>query len=326
MCLADIRRKTPKNKAKLDYSFAIGYGGRELFTCTDPMPTENRKNPRLNPENTIAFMGVEGANADLACRQKYPYMHTLPCASFEDVFQAVADNEAALGLIPIENSQAGRVAEIHQLLPKINLHIVGEHFQRIEHHLLAPKGATLATVKDVYSHPQALMQCRSHLRELKLTPHTYSNTATAAADVATWNDTSKAAIASDLAAELYGLTNLQANIEDSRDNVTVFVAISREASDPDPAQEKVLTTLLFAIRNIPAALYKALGGFATNSVNILKLESYIPGGVSSSAQFFLTFEGHPKDRMVQLALEELGFFCRKVTVLGVYPADPARYK
>lgn len=285
-----------------------------------------KKPVKLDPENTIAFMGVEGANADLACRQKYPYMHTLPCPSFEDVFQAVADGQAALGLLPIENSQAGRVAEMHQLLPKINLHIVGEHFQAVEHHLLAPKGATLATIKDVYSHPQALMQCRSNLRELQVQTHPYSNTAAAAADVASWNDPSKAALGSALAGELYGLANLKPHMEDAKDNVTVFVAVSREPVDPDPEQEKVLTTLLFSIRNIPAALYKSLGGFATNAVNILKLESYIPGGVSSSAQFFLTFEGHPKQRSVQLALEELSFFCKKVTVLGVYPADPVRYK
>lgn len=290
------------------------------------MSTQNKKSSRLDPENTIAFMGVEGANADLACRQKYPYMQTLACPSFEDVFQAVADGQAALGLVPIENSQAGRVAEMHQLLPKINLHIVGEHFQAVEHHLLACKGATLETVKDVYSHPQALMQCRSHLRELKLETHTYSNTAAAAADVAKWNDPSKAAVASALAGELYGLVTLKPHIEDAKDNVTVFVAVAREPSDPNPEQEKVLTTLLFTIRNIPAALYKALGGFATNGVNILKLESYIPGGVSSSAQFFLTFEGHPRQRNVQLALEEIGFFCKKVTVLGVYAADPVRYK
>ena len=289
------------------------------------MAGKNKSAAGHDPENTIAFMGVAGANADLACRQKYPYMHTLACPSFEDVFQAVADNHAALGLIPIENSQAGRVAEIHQLLPKISLHIVGEHFQHVEHHLLAPKGATLATVKDVYSHPQALMQCRSHLHEMKLNTHTYSNTAAAAEDVAKWADVGKAAIASALAGELYGLTNLAPHIEDSKDNITVFVAIAREPADPDPVKERVLTTLLFAVRNIPAALYKSLGGFATNGVNILKLESYIPGGVSSSAQFFLTLEGHPKERPVQLALEELGFFCKKVTVLGVYPADPMRY-
>ncbi len=281
----------------------------------------------IDPENTIAFMGVEGANADLACRQACPYMHTLPCPSFEDVFEAVTGGKAALGMIPIENSQAGRVAEIHNLLPRTDLHIVGEFFQKIEHCLLAPKGATLATVKEVYSHPQALMQCRENLRKMKLNTHTYSNTAAAAADVAKWNDPSKAAIASPLAGELYGLSVLQEHLQDSEDNTTVFIIIARQPVDPNPEENvQVLTTLLFSIRNIPAALYKALGGFATNGVNILKLESYIPGGTRrEAAQFFLTFEGHPSQKGVQNALEELGFFCNKVTVLGVYPADPARF-
>ncbi len=280
-----------------------------------------------DPENTIAFMGVEGANADLACRQACPYMHTLGVASFEDVFQAVAEGRAALGMIPIENSQAGRVAEIHPLLPKTNLHIVGEYFQHIEHCLLAPKGATLATVKDVYSHPQGLLQCREHLRELKLTTHTYSNTAQAAADVAQWNDKTKAAVASPLAGELYGLAVLKEHMQDSDDNVTVFIIIAREPVDPEPSESaRVLTTLLYTVRNLPAALYKSLGGFATNGVNILKLESYIPPGAArDSAQFFLTFEGHPRQPNVQHALEELSFFCKKVTVLGVYPADKARF-
>lgn len=281
--------------------------------------------PISDPENTIAFMGIEGANADLACRQACPYMHTLPCPSFEDVFEAVSSGKAALGMIPIENSQAGRVAEIHNLLPRASLHIVGEYFQRIEHVLLAPKGATLATVKDVYSHPQALMQCRAHLREMNLTPHTYSNTAQAAADVAKWNDTSKAAVASPLAAELYNLQVLKEHLQDADDNITVFIIIAREPVDPEDG--RVITTLLFTVRNIPAALYKSLGGFATNGVNIIKLESYIPGGVKNdSAQFYLSFEGHPRERRVQLALEELGFFCKKVAVLGVYPADPARFE
>lgn len=281
----------------------------------------------FDPENTIAFMGIEGANADLACRQACPYMHTLPCPSFEDVFEAVAGGKAALGMIPIENSQAGRVAEIHNLLPRSNLHIVGEYFQKIEHCLLAPKGASLQTVKDVYSHPQALLQCRAHLRELNVTTHPYSNTAQAAADVAQWNDTSKAALASPLAAELYNLEVLKEHMQDANDNVTVFIIIAREPVDPEPEDVRVITTLLFAVRNIPAALYKGLGGFATNGVNIIKLESYIPGGVrNEAAQFFLSFEGHPRERRVQLALEELGFFSRKVTVLGVYPADPARFE
>ncbi len=281
----------------------------------------------IDPENTIAFMGVEGANADLACRQACPYMQTLPCPSFEDVFEAVASGKAALGMIPIENSQAGRVAEIHHLLPKTNLHIVGEYFQHIEHQLLAPKGATLKTVKDVYSHPQGLLQCRDNLRQLKLTTHTYSNTAAAAADVAKWNDPTKAAIASPLAGQLYGLTVLKEHMQDSDDNVTVFIIIAREPIDPEPQEgTRILTTLLFSVRNIPAALYKSLGGFATNNVNIVKLESYIPGGAArESAQFFLTCEGHPSQKPVQNALEELSFYCKKVSVLGVYPADPARF-
>ena len=281
--------------------------------------------------DTIAFAGVEGANADLACRQKYPYMRTLAVPAFEDVFQAVADGRAKLGLIPIENSHAGRVAEVHQLLPKIQLHIVGEHFQTIEHHLMGVKGATLAGVKQVFSHPQALMQCRSHLRDLGVASENFSNTAAAASAVATWNDPAKAAVASRLAAELYGLEILAPHVEDAHDNATVFVALAREPSDlegqdgVDESGDKILTTLLFNIRNLPAALYKSLGGFATNGVNIIKLESYIPGGVSAQAQFFLTFEGHPRERKVQLTLEELGFFCKKVHVLGVYPADSARY-
>ena len=292
------------------------------------MATEKEQNmAKPDPSNTIAFMGVPGANADLACRQKYPYMQTLAVPSFEDVFTAVSEGKAALGMIPIENSSAGRVAEIHQILPKMNLHIVSEHFQRIEHFLLAPKGAKLDTVKEVYSHPQALMQCRNSLQKLKLHPNSYSNTAKAAADVAEWNDPAKAAIASPLAAELYGLVCLKEHIEDAKDNVTVFVAISRELDYPPVGgKEKVLTTLLFTARNIPAALYKSLGGFATNGVNIIKLESYIPGGVSAAAQFFVTFEGHPEDRLVKLAMEELKFFCEKVTIIGVYPADPERYK
>lgn len=283
--------------------------------------------PASDPENCIAFMGIEGANADLACRQASPYMHTLPCPSFEDVFQAVQEGRAKLGMIPVENSQAGRVAEIHQLLPRTQLHIVGEYFQPIEHVLMGPKGATLKTVKDVYSHPQGLLQCRKHLLELGVTMHPYSNTAQAAADVAKWNDPAKAAIASPLALQLYGLTALKEHFQDADDNLTVFVIIAREPIDPEPKEgTQVLTTLIFTIRNIPAALYKALGGFATNGVNMLKLESYIPGGTKrEAAQFFMTFEGSPNDRNVQLALEELSFFCKKVQVLGVYPADPARY-
>lgn len=279
----------------------------------------------IDPENTIAFMGLEGANADLACRQACPYMHTLPCPSFEDVFEVVESGKAALGMIPIENSQAGRVAEIHQILPGSKLHIVGEYFQHIEHCLVAPKGATLDTVKHVYSHPQGLMQCRENIRGLGLVTHAYSNTAQAAADVAEWKDVTKAAIASPLAAQLYGLDILKAHMQDSDDNVTVFIMIAREPMSPDENESGMLTSILFTVRNIPSALYKVMGGFATNNINIVKLESYISGSKRDAAQFFVTFEGHPNQPTVQNALEELNFFCKQVRILGVYPADPERF-
>ncbi len=276
-------------------------------------------------DNIIAFMGVHGAHADLACRRAYPYMETLPCASFEDCFEAVEQGKAALAFIPVENSQAGRVAEIHNLLPKTSLHMVSEYFLPVVHVLAAPKGATLQTVKEIYSHPQALMQCREHIRTMGFTPIQHSNTAVAAKDVAEQKDVSKGVVCSALAAELYGLEVLKPRMQDADNNVTVFVAFSKTPLDQFNDGERMITTLLFAARNIPAALYKCLGGFATNHVNMLKLESYIPGGTSAQAQFFITFEGHPEQRPVQLALEELGFFSKQVKVLGVYPADEKRF-
>ncbi len=278
----------------------------------------------IDAEHTIAFMGIAGANADLACRQNHPYMQTLATPSFEDAFKAVAEGRAKYAMIPIENSQAGRVAEIHNLLPRTQLHIVAEHLQKIEHHLYAVPGATIGDVKEVYSHHQGLMQCRKFIAEHGFKSNIHDNTATAARDVAQWGDRTKAAICSKLAGELYGLKLLAENIEEADDNETLFVTLAAEPVDPDPAEGKVLTSLFFTVRNIPAALYKSLGGFATNGVNMIKLESYISGGTNSSAQFFMTFEGHPRQRPVQLALEELGFFTNKVHVLGVYPADKKR--
>ena len=278
----------------------------------------------IDADHTIAFMGGEGANADLACRQNYPYMTTLPLNSFEEVFAAVAEGKAKYAMIPIENSQAGRVAEIHNLLPRTNLSIVAEHIQKIEHHLYGLVGATLADVKDVYSHHQGLLQCRGFITEHKLKTHIHDNTATAARDVAVWGDKSKAAICSALAGELYQLTRIAENIHDAEDNETLFVTLSKDPVDPDPADGKVLTSLFFTLRNIPAALYKSLGGFATNGVNIIKLESYIRAGANASAQFFMTFEGHPNEKHVQLSIEELGFFTHKVNLLGVYAADKSR--
>lgn len=281
----------------------------------------------IDAEHTIAFMGVEGANADLACRQNYPYMTTLACNSFEDAFTAVAEGKAKYAMIPIENSQAGRVAEIHNLLPRTNLHIVAEHIQKIEQHVYGVPGAKLEDVTDVYSHHQGLLQCRSFIQEHKLKTHIHDNTATAARDVAAWKDKTKAAICSALAGELYQLTKLAESIQDAEDNETLFIVLAKDGIDPDPEDGLVLTSLFFTLRNIPAALYKAMGGFATNNVNLIKLESYIRGvGLRETAQFFMTFEGSPRERPIQLALEELGFFTNKVNVLGVYPADPARNK
>lgn len=280
----------------------------------------------IDANHTIAFMGVEGANADLACRQNYPYMRTLALSSFEEVFKAVEEGRAKFAMIPIENSQAGRVAEIHNLLPRTDLHIVAEHIQKVEHHLYSVKGATVESITDVYSHHQGLLQCRSFITEHNIATHIHDNTATAARDVAQWNDPSKAAICSALAGELYQLERIAGNIEDAEDNETLFVVLAAEPADAELENGPVLTSIFFAVRNIPAALYKAMGGFATNNVNMLKLESYIKRSSkgSDSAQFFMTFEGHPRERRVQLALEELGFFTTNVKLLGVYPADKTR--
>ncbi len=275
-------------------------------------------------KNIIAFQGVAGAHSDMACRKAYPYMTTLPCPTFDDVFEAVEQGKAEIGLIPIENSHAGRVAEVHNILAHTGVHIIGEHFQRIEHHLLAPKDASLETIKEVRSHPQALMQCNKNIRALGLETKAAANTAIASKEVAELNDVTKAAIGSELAAEIYNLKILKRNMEDVESNKTIFIAISKEPNDPDPAPN-IITTLLFTIRNIPGGLYKSLGGFATNNVNMLKLESYIPGGKSDNADFFISFLGHPKQRSVQLAIEELGFFTKKVKLLGVYPGDPERF-
>jgi prephenate dehydratase len=280
--------------------------------------------PELDPARAIAFQGAPGAYGDLACREAYPAMQSLPCPSFEDAFAAVREGKAALGMIAVENSIAGRVADIHHLLPGSGLHIINEHFQRVNHHLLAPKGASLKTIRSVHSHVHALSQCRDAIRALKLKPIVHPDTAGAAADIARRGDPSEAAIASALAGEIYGLVSLKADIEDAEHNTTRFLVMAKEPIDPDPAAGPVITSFLFRVRSVPAALYKALGGFATNGVNITKLESYIIDGAFTVAQFYADIEGHPDQRPVRLALEELSFFSREVRILGVYPAHPFR--
>jgi len=277
-----------------------------------------------DPANTIAFQGESGAYGDLACRTAYPDMATLPCATFEDTFAAVGEGRAAKAMIAIDNSLAGRVADVHHLMPESGLHIAAEHFQRVVHHLLAPKGATLETLKVVHSHVHALPQCRKLIRELGLKAVVHADTAGAAADVARLGDPTQAAIASELAGRIYGLVSLRADVADNAHNTTRFVIMQREPYDPDPAAGPVLTSFVFRVRSVPAALYKALGGFATNGVNIVKLESYMIDAWFTVAQFYAEIEGHPDQRSVRLAMEELGFFSREVKILGVYPANPFR--
>src|SRR4051812_36304035 len=274
----------------------------------------------------IAYQGEPGANSHLVCREHYPDLEALPCASFEDVFAAVESGEADLAMIPIDNSIAGRVADIHHFLPASDLHIIAEHFLRIRFSLLGIPGAPLEGIRTVHSHVHALGQCRKVIRELGLVPVISGDTAGAAREIAELADPSLAAIAPALAAEIYGLTVLREDVEDEDHNTTRFVVLARE---PDPASADdgpVVTSFVFNVRNLPAALYKALGGFATNGVNMTKLESYMVGGEFTATQFLAEVDGHPDHAGVKRALEELAFFTTDVKVLGVYPADPFRAK
>jgi prephenate dehydratase len=272
----------------------------------------------------IVFQGEPGANSDIACREAYPDFEPVACPTFEDCFAALTAGEVDLGMIPIENSVAGRVADIHHLMPTAQLHIVAEWFLPIRNQLMAAKGATLATIKTVQSHVMALGQCRSVIREFKLKPVVAADTAGSAREVAESKDTSRAAIGSRLAAEIYGLDILKENIEDETHSTTRFVVLSKEKKWATPGNGKVITTFVFRVRNVPAALYKALGGFATNGVNMTKLESYMIGGNFFATQFYADVEGHPDDRALVFALEELAFFSKELTILGVYPAHPFR--
>ena len=283
--------------------------------------------PEAMSLHTIAFQGWPGANSDLACRQVFPELTTLPCRSFEDTLNSVHDGRAGVAMIPVENSVAGRVADIHHLLPDSGLYITGEHFQRIHHHLLAVPGATVAGLRRVHSHVHALDQCRALIAELGVERVVHADTAGAAEMVARLADPAEAAISSSLAAEIYGLDSLKADIEDAEHNTTRFLIMEREPRWPSPNNPRpTLTTFVFEVRSVPAALYKAMGGFATNGINMTKLESYMVGGRFSQARFFADVEGHPHEKRMKLAFEELDFFTREgsVQILGVYTANPFR--
>ena len=271
----------------------------------------------------IAFQGFLGAYSDLACRHAFPGWTTLPCASFEAAMQAVRENRAELAMLPCENSLAGRVPDIHRLLPDSGLHVVGEHFERVEHCLLAPHGTTEATLKRAHSHPMALGQVLNILKELNLEGVIEADTAGAAALIAERGGVEDAAIASSLAAEVYGLEILRHNVEDAEHNTTRFYVMAREPRLPPVDAKHCVTSFIFRVRSIPAALYKALGGFATNGVNLTKLESYMMDGRFTATQFLCDADGHPDEAGMARALEELRFFA-ELRILGTYVAHPYR--
>ena len=280
--------------------------------------------PQSPPARRIAYQGEAGANSHMAAMEARPDLEPLACATFEDALAAVKSGEALYGMIPIENTVAGRVADIHHLLPNAGLYIVGEHFLRVRFFLMAPKGARIDRITDVYSHVHALGQCRKIIRKLGCKAHVAGDTAGAAREVAEWGDPTRAALAPKLAASIYGLDVLAEDVEDEAHNTTRFVILAGEPDDADPGDGDFMTTFIFRVRNVPAALYKALGGFATNGVNMTKLESYQPEGMFAATMFYADIQGHPAERNVQLALEELSFFSTEIKVLGTYPASPLR--
>ncbi len=282
------------------------------------MTDSSRAEPR------ISFQGDWGAYSHLACREAAPDYAPLPAESFEEAFAACSEGRASRAMIPIENSVAGRVADIHHLLPNSDLFLIGEHFQRVHHHLLAVEAATLESIREVHSHIHALSQCRKLIRELGVKPIQHGDTAGACRMVAERGDPTIAALGSSLAAETHGLKSLRAGVEDHDNNITRFLVMARERIVPHPKDGPVMTSFIFAVNSVPAALYKALGGFATNGVNITKLESYMLEGSFEQAQFYADIEGHPDDPAVERALGELKFFCKTMKLLGTYPRHPFR--
>jgi len=275
-------------------------------------------------EQKIAFQGQYGAYSDLACRTAFPGLVTLPCETFEAAIEAARDGTAALAMLAIENSLAGRVPDMHALLPESGLSIIGEFFLRVEHCLLGTEAASLQTIKRVHSHAVALGQVRSLIRELGVIPVVEGDTAGAAEIIARLNNPEDAAIASSLAAELHGLKILRGNVEDAAHNTTRFYIMAKTPRLQPREAPNLMTTFVFRVRNVPAALYKALGGFATNGVNMTKLESYMVDGRFTATQFLAEVDGHPEDKALRLAFEELNFFSQETKILGVYPAAAFR--
>lgn len=272
----------------------------------------------------IAYQGVAGAYSQIAARQLFPEQEYIACDTFEKAMTLVHEKQIDLAVIPVENSNAGRVADVHFLLPKSGLYIVGEHFLRIEHQLWGLPESNLAEIETAYSHPQALAQCSEFLKNRRIAPVARIDTAKSCADIIRDNNKKQAAIASQLAGEIYGLKKLAANIENAANNTTRFLIMSPQQEIPEYDGEKYITSFIFHAKNIPAALYKALGGFATNGINITKLESYLLDGKFVSAQFYVEIEAHPAQQAYKNAFEELAFFSQEVNILGTYLANPYR--
>ena len=275
--------------------------------------------------NRIAFQGEPGAYSHEACRKARPGMEALPCRTFEDAIDAVRDGSADLAMLPVENSTYGRVADIHSLLPKSGLHIVDEAFVRVHINMLGVPGTALCDITQAMSHTVLLGQCKTFLQKHGIHRVTGADTAGSARHVAEAGDAALSALASELAGEIYGLDVLARHIEDQSNNTTRFLIMSRDADTSRRGDHGMITSFVFQVRNIPAALYKAMGGFATNGVNMTKLESYMVGGSFTATQFYADIEGHPEDPGVKLAFDELDYFTTNVEILGVYPADEGRY-
>lgn len=284
---------------------------------------KNKREKMSQSDKKISFQGSHGAYHEQACRAVYPDMETLPCETFEDTFAALEEGRSDYAMIAVDNTLAGRVADVHHLLPESGFHIVAEYFLPIRHALLGVKGASVEGLTDVHSHVHAIPQCRKMIRKYGLKAHIQADTAGSAMMIAENGDVTQAAIASSLAGDLYGLDVLIEDVQDAEHNTTRFLVLSKEAQVPAQGAESLMTSFVFRVRNIPAALYKALGGFATNGVNMTKLESYVDEKFQA-AQFYCDVEGHPEDENLRLALEELDFFAKELRIMGTYPAHPFR--
>jgi len=274
----------------------------------------------------FSFQGINGAYSELAGKNIFPEADSLACSTFEEMFQTVREGKANVAIVPIENSQAGRVADTQRLIPDSDLKIVKEYFLEVKHNLLVMPGTKMSDIKRIYSHEQGIAQCRKKIIKLNKEMIIVADTAGAAKKITELNSKEDAAVASELASRIYNLEILETNFQDSSTNVTRFLVMASKMNSPDPNDDNLITTLVFTVRSIPASLYKCLGGFASNGVNITKLESYVHPQGFDVAQFYIDFEGHPEQTSVKLALEEMKFFCKHMNILGVYKKSDFRKK